>query len=179
MKGCGNGSYRLNKWKNESKKCDSEPPFKLFPFPTLKKDPEKRNIWISNINRLEEGSKLKLFTPSKDMRVCSNHFKDGAPTTTNPNPTEKLGYDFDSKLRRRSLNTLQPTPSTSTSRGSKRRRSFDNTTVASNPTDFNLTDIIPDTVDIAPENNISDCFYISVTKNEGAKNRISVFVMLS
>ena len=51
---CSNGSYRLNKWKaiqcekhnilNEL--CDCEPPFKLFPIPTVKKDNEKRIKWM-------------------------------------------------------------------------------------------------------------------------------------
>ena len=40
-----------------------------------------------------QNRKGKLWSPSKDMRVCSKHFIDGEPTSNNPYPTEHLGYD--------------------------------------------------------------------------------------
>ena len=82
VKDCSNGSYRLNKWKKEIclehncryDECTCPPPFKLYPFPTVKKNIEKRKLWIKLINRLQTGSKSKLFEPTKDSTVCSNHF---------------------------------------------------------------------------------------------------------
>ena len=43
---------------------------------------EKRKTWTSLISKGRSG-----FTPSDGSRICSNHFKDGQPTTKNPNPT--------------------------------------------------------------------------------------------
>lgn len=114
--GCSNGSYRLKKWKNEHKEAGLQAPFTLHAFPTEKKAPERRKIWIQNINRLEPGSKTKLFTPSKDSRICSYHFIDGKPTNENPDPTEGLGYNFEDKQRRRNENNK----STATQRQSRR-----------------------------------------------------------
>ena len=59
------------------------------------------------MNRVDE--KNKLLSPSKDMRVCSQHFIDEESTEENPYPTENLGYDARSRLE----NILQ---------SSKRRR---------------------------------------------------------
>ena len=79
--------------------CSCPAPFKMYPFPTEKKNPEARSSWIKLVNRLEAGSKNKLFIPSKDSRVCSKHFKDGEPTEQNPYPSEYLGYDSKRKLK--------------------------------------------------------------------------------
>jgi len=98
VKDCTNGAYKLKKWFKEHGKGDPVP-FKLYPFPTIKKNPEKRNIWIRNINR-QEGSKQKCQDPGKDARVWSIHFVDGEPTDANPHPTENLGYDFESRRKR-------------------------------------------------------------------------------
>ena len=73
-----------------------EPPFKLFPFPTEKKDSKARKRWTENIKR--ETRKGKVWTPKKCSRVCSVHFKDGQPTKENPDPTEDLGYHFKPKV---------------------------------------------------------------------------------
>ena len=43
---------------------------------------EKRKTWTSVISKGRPG-----FTSSEGSRICSNHFKDGQPTTKNPNPT--------------------------------------------------------------------------------------------
>ena len=53
--------------------------------------PNQRNNWRRLVIR--EGKNNQLWKPSKDSRVCSFHFIDGEPTTHNPNPTIKLGYD--------------------------------------------------------------------------------------
>ena len=104
--GCPNSWKRLNKWAkqtctlhaclNGTHTCDCEPPFKLFPFPTEKKDSEGRRRWTENIKR--EIRKGKVWTPKNSSRVCSVHFKDGQPTNENRDPTEDLGYNFNSKV---------------------------------------------------------------------------------
>ena len=45
------------------------------------------------MNRIEPGTKNKLFNPSKDARVYSTHFINGEPTVQNPDPVLSLGYD--------------------------------------------------------------------------------------
>ena len=73
VKGCSNGVYQLRKWKaghcNVHQKlrndCSCENPFKLIPFPTVKKQPQERVIWIKLINSLMPGSKNKLFEPKR------------------------------------------------------------------------------------------------------------------
>ena len=57
---CPNSGQRLGKWaattcelhgcNNSSSMCDCQPPFKLFPFPTEKKNPELRLQWAKNIS---------------------------------------------------------------------------------------------------------------------------------
>ncbi|XP_070182348.1 uncharacterized protein [Littorina saxatilis] len=101
---CGNGSYRLEKWKaklcqihqvsHESVDCSCQPPFSLHPLPTRKKKPSQRDKWIRLISREDTTAdgRHKLFSPAKDARVCSRHFLDGNPTAENPFPTENLGY---------------------------------------------------------------------------------------
>ncbi|XP_066917038.1 uncharacterized protein [Clytia hemisphaerica] len=110
--GCQNGSYKLKKWKKVNINHVEEPPFQLFPVPTLKKHPEKRSIWRRNINRLAPGSKNKLLDPSKDARVCSEHFVDGRPTEQHPYPTKNMGYDFEKRSKRFNSESL---PSSSSS----------------------------------------------------------------
>lgn len=51
------------------------------------------------VNRIN--AKGQLWSPSKDSRVCSKHFEDQIPTTTNPYPTKNLGYrDAEGKVNR-------------------------------------------------------------------------------
>ena len=76
--------------------------FRLFPFPTQKKDREKRERWKQLVGRAGQGK--KLWSPSKDSRICSNHFIDGQPTVDNPYPTLNLGYDgYKDRVRRITL----------------------------------------------------------------------------
>ena len=51
-------------------------------FHRFSRNEEKRKAWTSLISK--GGS---VFTPNGGSRICSNHFKDGQPTTKNPNPT--------------------------------------------------------------------------------------------
>jgi hypothetical protein len=46
------------------------PPVTLFPFPTEKKDQERRQRWIKNINR-KDANTGKLWNPTYNDRVCS------------------------------------------------------------------------------------------------------------
>ena len=89
----------------------------LYPFPTEKKNKDMRERWIKLINRVDEKRPHKLWIPSKDSRVCSNHFLGGAPTADNPIPCLYLGYDCKNKVnlfspptsRRRKVNTKAKT----------------------------------------------------------------------
>ena len=76
--------------------------FRLYPFPTRGTDPENRRKWQQLSNRQDK--KGKLWSPSKDSRVCSRHFKEGRPTEECPYLTENLGYDSTSKV----ASILQP-----------------------------------------------------------------------
>ena len=86
--------------------------FRLFPFPTEKKDKSRRDSWRRLINRFEPAHSTKLqdflCDFKKDARVCSEHFIDGMPTKENHLPTLKFGYD-DKKVQRRA--ELQSPPS--------------------------------------------------------------------
>ena len=73
--------------------------FRLFSFPTKKKDPHKREEWKKLINRQEEFKKGKLWSPPRDSKVCSRHFQNNQPKEEHPHPTEHLGYDASSKIR--------------------------------------------------------------------------------
>ena len=71
--------------------------FRLFPFPTAEKRLVDRQKWKQLINRKDD--KGKLWSPSKDSRVCSLHFRDRQPTVDHPYPTENLGYDSSLRVR--------------------------------------------------------------------------------
>ena len=55
--------------------------------------------------RQDPQKKGKLWSPSKDSRVCSKHFIGGKPPPEEPNPTINLGYDAREKIKR-----MTPTP---------------------------------------------------------------------
>ena len=95
---CKNNSGKLKKWKGEictfhgilQEFCDCAPPFQLFTFPGPVRDPKDREIWVSLIRRKNvDGSD---WHPTKEDRVCSDHFLDGMPTLEHPYPEENLGY---------------------------------------------------------------------------------------
>ena len=71
--------------------------FRLVAFPTKLRNPKERQKWKHLINRVDE--KGKIWSPSKDSRVCSRHFIDGGITQENPYPTEHLGYDCTSRVK--------------------------------------------------------------------------------
>lgn len=96
---CNNSWYTLEQWsKNICEKhncnlgqgsCDCLPPFRLFPFPTERKDPAGRLQWTSLVNR-KNGS--RNWIPNSESRICSKHFVDGEPSARFPYPTLELGY---------------------------------------------------------------------------------------
>ena len=99
---CSNGDYKLSKWREEMcekhhdqlhETCGCEPPFNLFTFPTKKSRPCDREKWKQLVNRVKPDK--SAWTPGKQSRVCSIHFKDREPTEENPLPTEDLGYKSD------------------------------------------------------------------------------------
>ena len=106
--GSPNSGKRLNKWSSSICKihrcfhcespCKSEPPFRLFAFPTELKNKEARTRWTKAINRQNE--KAKLWLPKKSSRVCSEHFVSGKPTEDNPDPELNLGYKTPLKPKR-------------------------------------------------------------------------------
>ena len=84
--------------------CDCQGPFKLFPFPTEKMNPERRLQWANNISRNSLNG--TLWIPNKDSRVCNLHFVVGEPTAENPDPTLQLGHNKKTIASKR----LPPTP---------------------------------------------------------------------
>ena len=106
--GCSNSGKQLSGWlkshcdkhncSRDIFKCNCEPPFLLFPFPTEKKDASARKIWTKMINRTNENDKKKIWEPTCNSRVCSNHFIDKQPTIAHPHPTLNLGYDQNNVL---------------------------------------------------------------------------------
>ena len=97
--GCSNGTYRMNKWKKSV--CEVHPnilhedcgclrPFHLHCFPSVLSNSERRKLWVQAIKR--DTVDGKAWQPTDGDRVCSDHFKDGQPTSENPLPTLKLGY---------------------------------------------------------------------------------------
>jgi len=142
VKMCNNSKRKIMKWQQEvceahdcirsDKLCTCLAPFRLYPFPTEKKQADRRSEWIRLVNRV--GSDGKLWNPSKDARVCSKHFVTGMPTDLNPNPTLNMGYDssaratmfspvYGKRKRHVSKNLFQTSAaSTSTSTTKKRKK---------------------------------------------------------
>ena len=85
--GCTNGTNLLEKIKKEG----GTPPFKLYPFPTEKKNKELREKWIKAINR-KDVKNGKNWTPNVNSRVCSKHFVGGKFDEANDVPSIDLGY---------------------------------------------------------------------------------------
>ncbi|XP_076073592.1 uncharacterized protein LOC143045166 [Mytilus galloprovincialis] len=96
---CGNSTYHLQKWMGDwcpihqcnygTSRCVCDPPFKLFPFPTERKNPKGRQEWINLINRTDPETG-ECWAPKSHSRVCSKHFPDGRPTHENANPINNL-----------------------------------------------------------------------------------------
>ena len=97
--------------------CGCPQPYRLYMFPSIKKNHEKRQDWIQLLNRVK--SDKSEWKPCGNDRVCSEHFVDGIPTVENPNLTLKLGFakqsqgelysvnQFTKRLRKHSLSVTQ------------------------------------------------------------------------
>lgn len=109
IKDCSNSGYKLSKWKTGwcdlhecnlgTARCICPPPFTLFPFPTERKNPDGRAVWIRNVNRVAADGKSK-WMPTENSRICSEHFVDNEPTQSNPYPTINLGYNTKSVIKK-------------------------------------------------------------------------------
>ena len=74
----------LKKWKESNCKihsylikecaCLYNPPYKLFKFPSILRNGEKREKWIGE---LDEKTKKKKLPPCDNDKLCSDHFVDG------------------------------------------------------------------------------------------------------
>ena len=99
MPQCTNSWYTLEQWMSNVCQvhginfgtgcCICPPPFKLIPFPTERRDPVARRVWINTVNRKSGG---KNWIPNENSRLCSTHFVDDEPTPRNPYPTLNIGY---------------------------------------------------------------------------------------
>ena len=92
-----NSTKKLRKWKETNCEINSvlirdcvcvyNPPYRLFKFPSILRDREKRE---KSIGQLRHINKSKSCDRGK---VRSDHFVDGEPTITHPFPKLKLGYE--------------------------------------------------------------------------------------
>lgn len=98
---CSNSTYQLEKWNNspcklhrsKQRDCGCKQPFTLFSFPSLNKDPETRREWVKIVNRKDPITR-KIWQPSTDSRICSDHFIDGKPSQAYPVPTVKVTLEI-------------------------------------------------------------------------------------
>ena len=99
--GCYKSTKKLKKLKETNCKINSvlirdcvcvyNPPYRLFKFPSILRDREKRE---KSIRQLRQINKSKTICKSCDSgKVRSDHFVDGEPTITHPFPKLKLGYE--------------------------------------------------------------------------------------
>ncbi|XP_065642488.1 uncharacterized protein LOC136074115 [Hydra vulgaris] len=110
--GCTNSSYKLEKLKDKTcfqhegkilSECGCEAPFRMYCFPSFKRNSIKKEQWISQLRR-EGNKKGSAWKPGTADRVCSDHFVDKIPTVMNPNPTINMCfYQPEQKKPRRTL----------------------------------------------------------------------------
>ncbi|XP_065650924.1 uncharacterized protein LOC136079134 [Hydra vulgaris] len=98
--GCTNSSYKLEKLKDKTcfqhegkilSECGCEAPFRMYCFPSFKRNSIKKEQWISQLRR-EGNKKGSAWKPGTADRVCSDHFVDKIPTVMNPNPTINMEF---------------------------------------------------------------------------------------
>lgn len=118
--GCCNSNARIYKWRAEScsvhegktrKECGCwlNPPYRLYCFPSVLRNFEKRKKWILALRRVNKDK--SEWKPCPSDRVCSEHFVDKVPTVTHPDPSLKMGYEIPQKMKsRRKLFRHPPLP---------------------------------------------------------------------
>ncbi|XP_065645607.1 uncharacterized protein LOC136076070 [Hydra vulgaris] len=98
--GCTNSSYKLEKLKDKTcfqhegkilSESGCEAPFRMYCFPSFKRNSIKKEQWISQLRR-EGNKKGSAWKPGTADRVCSDHFVDKIPTVMNPNPTINMEF---------------------------------------------------------------------------------------
>lgn len=120
--GCGNCTQKINKWKTERcathgcnkgvDRCICDPPFRLLPFPTRAKSPERRKAWTVKLRRMDSKDPKKYWEPNKNSRICSVHFEDGENI-----PCLNLGHSSSGSAKKRkppTARTPEPTKSKKT-----------------------------------------------------------------
>ena len=111
--GCSNSTQKLKKWKEDHAElcaemiCCCDPPFRLFMFPSIKRNSEKRKQWVKLMER--QRADKKTWKPRGSDRVCSKHFVDEEPSIKNPDPTLDLGYQ-DTATRQQLRRTIVKHP---------------------------------------------------------------------
>ena len=82
--GCFSSTKKIKKWEEENclehggilkKHCECSPPYRLYMFPSEKRNMDKRKIWIKLLKR--QTASKGLWQPRPSDRVCSLHFVDG------------------------------------------------------------------------------------------------------
>lgn len=89
----------------------------FHPFPTQKKDPKGRKVWLKLIKR-------KNYDPPKHHRLCSKHFVDGKPTNENPYPTLFSYNNFKEPINSRSTGSIEKRNSGNSEKPSNVTRAF-------------------------------------------------------
>ena len=82
--GCSSGGYKLYRrtkqicsvhyYVNGEGNCTCDVGFVLHPFPTTTRNPKAREVWRKLVNGEDPNKRGQLWSPSKDSRVCSEHF---------------------------------------------------------------------------------------------------------
>ena len=81
---CFNNSRKLKKVLEEyclthvgmlKKECGCPPPYRLYMFPSIKLNNDRRQVWIKLMRRVKADK--SAWTPGGNDRVCCDHFVDG------------------------------------------------------------------------------------------------------
>ena len=75
-------------------------------FQVFLKNLDTRKEWTRLMKRTTK--RKSAWTPGESDMVCSKHFIDGMPTSKNPHPALKLGYELPAKKARRTLVFSKP-----------------------------------------------------------------------
>ena len=98
---CCNSTKKLKKWRESNCEihgvlikdcvCVYNSPYRLFKFPSILRNGEKREKWIGQLGR--ENKDKTIWKPCDSDRVCIDHFVDRKPTVTHPFTELKIGCE--------------------------------------------------------------------------------------